>query len=490
LGVVGAIIMGKVLSNARFNLAFISIGVDYFQVLALFAYAKIKWPQEIKQLMMYFSIFNLNADLTAPECLMPNLEYEHKWYAYMAMPVVTTALLALYCAGMYAWKLCVLGQKKKAVLCSHAAPIVGLQLIMLYYMYMMLARRVFYIWNCVELDPSDGYEYTEFTSIECDGGMCRCWVQGGVQMRLAMWSIPAILLYVVGFPAYVLYIVKAYKHLIKEDQLLRALGLGDTKKENPFAHFVRVRYHRIYYHFKPSKTYWFLYVIFRKFWICTVGVVLREQPGFQLSVTMLVLFWCFWMQQKHRPFMSTVERAAVIANHRAKAREGVPIHQKIAKRVEAVMENKKRSTGKKRLKNLSVGAMKKHTDGSRKEELKSYFWDYNTVEACLLACAILVCLAGVMFESDRFQIGPNGEESKFAWQRNLITYCTILIILGSLVYYGTVFLSETGVLEMKCLIRLFADKTKAIHREGALKTVSRLDVINNIVVPRMFSIVV
>jgi hypothetical protein len=471
LGVIGAIVMGKVLSNARFNLAFISIGVDYFQVLALFAYAKIRWPQEIKQLMMYFSIFNLNADLTAPECLMPNLEYEHKWYAYMAMPVVSTLLLAFYCAGMYSWKRFVLGQRKKAVLCSHAAPIVGLQLIMLYYMYMMLARRVFYIWNCVELDPSDGYEYTEFTSIECDGGMCRCWVQGGVQMRLAMWSIPAILLYVVGFPAYVLYIVKSYQDLIKEDQLLRALGLGDTRKENPFAHYVRVRYHRIYYHFKPSKTYWFLYVIFRKFWICTVGVVLREQPGFQLSVTMLVLFWCFWMQQKHRPFMSTVERAAVVANHRAKAREGVRIHAKIAKRMEGIVQNKKRSSGMKLLKKLSVGSMKKHMDGSRREELKSYFWDYNTVEACLLACAILVCLAGVMFESDRFQVGPDGEESKFAWQRNLITYCTILVIMGSLVYYGTVFLSETGVLEPKCLIRLFADKTKAIHREGALKKV-------------------
>ena len=169
--------------------------------------------------------------------------------------------------------------------------------------------------------------------------------------------------------------------------------------------------------------------------------------------------------------MSTVERAAVVANHRAKAREGVRIHAKIAKRMEAIVQNKKRSSGMKLLRKLSVGSMKKHTDGSRREELKSYFWDYNTVEACLLACAILVCLAGVMFESDRFKVGPDGEESKFAWQRNLITYCTILVIMGSLVYYGTVFLSETGVLEPKCLIRLFADKTKAIHREGALKKV-------------------
>ena len=56
--------------------------------------------------------------------------------------------------------------------------------------------------------------------------MCRCGVPGGVQQRLVMWSIPAILLYVIGFPGYVLYIVLHYKNLIKEDQLLRALGLG------------------------------------------------------------------------------------------------------------------------------------------------------------------------------------------------------------------------------------------------------------------------
>merc|ERR1712146_882520 len=51
----------------------------------------------------------------------------------------------------------------------------------------------------------------------------------------------------------------------------------------------------------------------------------------------------------------------------------------------------------------------------------------------------------------------------------------ILIIMGSLVYYSTVFLSETGVLEMKCLIRLFADKTKAIHRQDQMK---RMDSFN------------
>jgi hypothetical protein len=290
VAIVGAIVGGKVLSAKRFNLAFISIGVDYFQVLALFAYSKIRWPPLLKQLMMYFSIFNMNADLTAPECLVPNLEYEHKWYGYQALPIIVSVILGLYIVLHFLFKRFFLCQKKKRLTCSHASPIVGLQLILMYYLYMMLARRILYIFNCVDTDPSDGYQYTEFTSIECEGGMCRCWVEGGVQMRLVYFAIPAIFLYIIGFPAYIFYIVKTFKNEIKEDQLLRAQDLGDTVAENPFAYHVRVRYHRIYYHFKPSKTYWFLYVIFRKFWIVMVGVILREQPGFQLSLTQLVLF--------------------------------------------------------------------------------------------------------------------------------------------------------------------------------------------------------
>ena len=459
IGIVGAIIGGKVLSAKRFNLAFISIGVDYFQVLALFAYSKIKWPPLLKQLMMYFSVFNFNADLTAPECLLPNLEYEHKWYAYMALPIVVTFILGIYIACAYSIKRFFMRQKKKKQTCSHASPIVGVQLILMYYLYMMLTRRIFYVFNCIETDPSDGYEYTEFTSITCEGGMCRCWNPGGVHLRLISFAIPAVFLYVIGFPLYILYIVKTYKNEIKEDQLLRAQNLGDSYAENPFAHHVRIRYHRIYYHFKPSKTYWFLYVIFRKFWIVMVGIILREQPGFQLSVTQLVLFLCFWLQQKHRPFMSTVERAAVVANHRAKAEEGVPLHRKIAERIKAVERSKSMNKHVSSLKTLDEIQEKKKIEKSLE-----YFWDYNTVEAVLLACSILICLAGVMFESDRFDDMPDGKPSKHAWQRDIVSYSTILLVFTSLVYYGTVFLSETGVLQVACLIKIFADKKKAIHR--------------------------
>jgi hypothetical protein len=72
---------GYFLNKKQFNLAFISIGVDYFQVLAIFATSDIEWPQQILDLFRLFSIFNFNIDITAPECVVPDLPYSLKWSA-------------------------------------------------------------------------------------------------------------------------------------------------------------------------------------------------------------------------------------------------------------------------------------------------------------------------------------------------------------------------------------------------------------------------
>ena len=71
------------------------------------------------------------------------------------------------------------------------------------------------------------------------------------------------------------------------------------------------------------------------------------------------------------------------------------------------------------------------------EGVANYFWDYNTVEMILLACSILVCLAGVMFESDRF-VGRDDLD----YQRLMISVGVMLVIMFSCFYYGIVLLSE------------------------------------------------
>jgi hypothetical protein len=61
------------------HFAFVSIGVDYFQILAMFGNSKVTWPPAIVTLFRLMSSLSFNLDITAPECSLPNLSYANKW---------------------------------------------------------------------------------------------------------------------------------------------------------------------------------------------------------------------------------------------------------------------------------------------------------------------------------------------------------------------------------------------------------------------------
>ena len=62
----------------------------------------------------------------------------------------------------------------------------------------------------------------------------------------------------------------------------------------------------------------------------------------------------------------------------------------------------------------------------------AYFVNYNQVEAVFLACAIYVCLAGIMFSSGYFT------NPFYAAQEAALGIITCVIVIGSIVYYAWV----------------------------------------------------
>ena len=111
-----------------------------------------------------------------------------------------------------------------------------------------------------------------------------------------------------------------------------------------------------------------------------------------------------------------------------------------------------------------------HRVGIGKHKQK-YFWDYNTVEQILLACAILVCLSGIMFESDRFK---NDKFGKFSWQRELITWCILFVVIFSIIYYTIVLVSEIYGKVPKIIEKLFAKRKKGTE-PNPLKYIDSMD---------------
>jgi hypothetical protein len=75
------------------HFAFVSIGVDYFQILAMFGNAKVAWPPAILTLFRLMSSLSFNLDITAPECSMPNLSYPTKWWVPFAVMLATAQTL-------------------------------------------------------------------------------------------------------------------------------------------------------------------------------------------------------------------------------------------------------------------------------------------------------------------------------------------------------------------------------------------------------------
>lgn len=181
--------------------------------------------------------------------------------------------------------------------------------------------------------------------------------------------------------------------------------------------------------------------------------------------------------------MSTAQRAAVLADHRLKAEEGDPMHYEIAARVKAVIDKQQQGSSRKTGVNTrlsfnpldaevgdvtgitSQSMEKARRSGSIETQQKSrtYFFDYNTVEQILLACAIFICLAGIMFESDRFQ-SVDSTTDRYDWQYELITWCTIFVFFFSFFYYFTVLLSEIAGCTPKFIKKLFGNRRTAAEK--------------------------
>lgn len=161
----------------------------------------------------------------------------------------------------------------------------------------------------------------------------------------------------------------------------------------------------------------------------------NRNPAFQLSVALLVMFVAYALQVRHVPFMSPSERGDVLTAHRMAAATGDPIHAALKEQMDRVADRNKRGPKK-------VGWAHAKTKAEKaavaRAAAANFLYNYNTVESMLLACAVVVNLAGVMFESGRF------ESEYYQEQRDAVTFLVMIVIIASIIYWCVVFISEVA----------------------------------------------
>lgn len=152
-------IAGWILNRKNVNIAFLSIGVDYFQVLALFYNTKVavrdfcgcvclnvncarvvcvQWPSYVEAVFHALSVFNFNIDLTAPECAFKGLSYELKWWISMQLPVGALTIFFLIFISNLLYKRLYMCERRTAKLLSHKNALIGMFFVMFYFLYLYL----------------------------------------------------------------------------------------------------------------------------------------------------------------------------------------------------------------------------------------------------------------------------------------------------------------------------------------------------------------
>jgi len=470
LGIFFVILVAYVLDQKKMNLAFLIIPVDYFQVLALLSRADIRWPKILLTILRALQFFNFNLDIATPECLLAGVfTYEMKYYATLLVaPTIIVCLVLAYVWHQFFYRCCLKRKPDKL----YASKLVGTFMLLIYCVYLSCTTRALEVFNCSPTDPDDGWEYVGFTDESCDGGgLCRCWDSEHLPHKLLFPSLLSLGIYTLGFPLFLFWLLRCgnRKSLLKEDQILRANGIGETLATNPRAYHMRVRYHKMYYYYKPGKSYWMLVILARKVGIAFCALIFRTNPGFMLASIVLILFIAFSMQTKHSPYMSASQQQIVLAEHAIKAESGDRMHTHIAESVNKIKKSQtQHEKGSRRMKyNKSLSKLGNDMDSKEKAREKAkkqiqYFFDYNTVELTLLFCAVLVCLAGVMFESDRFKETNGSGTLRYAWQRDMVTYLVIIIVMLSFVYLAVVMANEMTGYTPECIRKCCASKKNAM----------------------------
>lgn len=306
-----------------------------------------------------------------------------------------------------------------------------------------------------------------------------CYEPGGVHLRILPFAALAVVIYSAGLPILLASVMWRGRQLIPYAQYLRAKGQELSPLSQSRAKAFYDSYRRLLYMFRPETYWWMLAVIARKFLIAVTSLMFNTQPGFQLSLTLLILFVSYTAQVQTRPYMSPGDRKQVVANWNrrearraeieAARREGrEPVMSKAlggladefddalrpdeaGKAADAVSEavfagGGTSSSTVAALGSRGIGSMSALEERRREaasmqlgELIYSRILDYNNFEGTLLSAAIFITLAGVCFESGRL------DDEFYDLQRQILTWATLLVIGLSLLYMACVFLYDVIV---------------------------------------------
>ena len=132
----------------------LSIGIDFFQVLAMFASTRVTWPQSIEKIYNWLSLFSFNIGITAPECAF-TLYYKTKWWVTVSAPMGVGMIFV----AVHIYKVSIkrfVKSKTGSKVNSHLHLLIGTALYGFYFVYLYLCQVTLDVFNCAPVVSDDG----------------------------------------------------------------------------------------------------------------------------------------------------------------------------------------------------------------------------------------------------------------------------------------------------------------------------------------------
>jgi hypothetical protein len=412
------------MNKYKVNTAFISIAVDYFQVISILLDSKIVWPQSVVQLMQILSAFNLNLNIVAPECLVPNVTFIQKFYFIQAIPIGLFSILTLVNVTYIGYKYLILGRARKDLM-KHASTLKSVGIVIIYFLYLYLTRTILSVFDCTTTIPPS-YDSNGNTVKYLSVVFEQCGKPGGIQLTLIPLAIISLIVYTLGFPIFLANRLYIHRENIMLDQLLRAKNSGNSRFTNPTAYDVRKSYSRLYYQFKPDFFWWSIIIISRKFFIAITAVMFSSNVAFQMASCLLILFISYVLQTKFNPFMSYTDYEQVLKDN-----ENAGAWSTLHSKLNIIIRSIEMQGRRKFYKNTIITKNGSINRSALLLAAGAWMFNYNTVEAIMLFCGVIVSLLGLMYQSQ--------SELYDKSSRDAISGLVIFVISSSIIYLAAVF---------------------------------------------------
>jgi hypothetical protein len=305
---------------AKFNINFggVLLVIDFLQTMSVLQARHIVLPPALAGLIDLMSAASINLDLVAAECWVGRSP-DFRMLGVLILPIIAVAFALFTYVTILALKLC-MGPNNKS-LHGHLPPIINYLVLVLWFLYFPFIRACLEPFNCVPTNPptvnQDGtpVEYLQVVFEQCHQ-------PGGLQERLLVPAIVGIVVFVVGFPLTLGCAMLRWRHLIAEDQLLRAVGTGDTRRTNPNARWLRRTLGSVYKIYKPGCEWVLLLTFVRRAIVAVLMLMLNRNTILQLTAVAVTVGLAGSLQDAFWPMMSSTEVSSVLTQHAVEVQRG------------------------------------------------------------------------------------------------------------------------------------------------------------------------